>query len=332
MIFLGLIPSKTRGLLIYLKLDGGESVKVAKNIYELIGKTPVVELTKFSLPKGVRLFAKLEYFNPGGSVKDRLGQELIREALAGGELVPGGTIIEPTAGNTGIGLALSAIQYGINVIFCVPEKFSMEKQEIMKALGAKVVHTPTNKGIKGAIEKAYELAKEIPNSYVPQQFSNPANPRTYYKTLGPELYEQLDGQIDIFVAGSGSGGTFMGTAKYLKENIQGVKTVIVEPEGSILNGGESGPHKTEGIGMEFLPPYMDRAYFDGIYTILDEDAFKRVKELAGKEGILAGSSSGAALHAALLEAEKAKNGTNIVMIFPDSSDRYLSKKIYEGGI
>lgn len=310
----------------------GESVKVVKSIYELIGKTPIVELTKFSLPKGVRLFAKLEYFNPGGSVKDRLGQELIREAMAGGRLMPGGTVIEPTAGNTGIGLALSAIQYGVNVIFCVPEKFSIEKQEIMKALGAQIIHTPTSKGIKGAIEKAYELAGKIPNSYVPQQFGNPANPRTYYKTLGPELYEQLDGQIDIFVAGAGSGGTFMGTAKYLKENIQGVRTVIVEPEGSILNGGEPGSHKTEGIGMEFLPEYMDTAYFDGIHTILDEDAFKRVKELAGKEGILAGSSSGAALHAALLEAEKAEDGTNIVTIFPDGSDRYLSKRIYGGGI
>lgn len=307
-------------------------MKVVKSIHELIGKTPIVELTKFSLPKGVRLFAKLEYFNPGGSVKDRLGQELIREAMAGGKLAPGGTIIEPTAGNTGIGLALSAIQHGINVIFCVPEKFSIEKQEIMKALGAEIIHTPTSDGISGAIEKAHEIAKEIPNSYVPQQFGNPANPMTYYQTLGPELYEQLDGQIDIFVAGAGSGGTFMGTAKYLKENIQDVKTVIVEPEGSILNGGESGPHKTEGIGMEFLPPYMDTAYFDGIYTIQDEDAFKRVKELARKEGILAGSSSGAVLHAALLEAEKAKDGTNIITIFPDSSDRYLSKKIYEGGI
>lgn len=310
----------------------GESVKVVKSIHELIGKTPVVELTKFPLPEGVRLFAKLENFNPGGSVKDRLGQELIRDAMEQGKLAPGGTIIEPTAGNTGIGLALSALQHGMKVIFCVPEKFSIEKQEIMKAFGAKIVHTPTSDGIKGAINKAYELASEIPNAYVPQQFGNPANPLTYYKTLGPELYEQLDGEIHIFVAGAGSGGTFMGTAKYLKEHIPAIKTVIVEPEGSILNGGAPGPHKTEGIGMEFLPEYMDEAYFDGIHTILDEDAFKRVKELAQKEGILAGSSSGAALHAALVEAEKAPAGTNIVTIFPDSSDRYLSKKIYEGGI
>ncbi|MFC3883012.1 PLP-dependent cysteine synthase family protein [Bacillus songklensis] len=307
-------------------------MKVVKSIHELIGETPVVELTKFVLPRGVRLFAKLEYLNPGGSVKDRLGQELINNALQTGELVKGGTIIEPTAGNTGIGLALSALQHDIKVIFCVPEKFSMEKQEIMKALGAQIVHTPTSEGIKGAIAKAQQLAQEIPNAYVPQQFANPANPMTYYKTLGPELYEQLEGQIDIFVAGAGSGGTFMGTAKFLKEKLPSIKTVIVEPEGSVLNGGEPGPHKTEGIGMEFLPGYMDSTYFNEIHTISDMDAFKRVKELARREGILAGSSSGAALHAALLEAENAKEGTNIVTIFPDGSERYLSKKIYEGGI
>jgi O-acetylserine dependent cystathionine beta-synthase len=307
-------------------------MKVFRNVHELVGNTPVVEITQFPLPDGVRLFAKLEYFNPGGSIKDRLGQELLRDALETGKLKEGGTIIEPTAGNTGIGLALAAIGKNINVIFCVPEKFSIEKQELMKALGAKIVHTPTSEGMKGAIRKAQELSKEIPNSYCPQQFGNPANPRTYYKTLGPELWEQLDGQIDVFVAGAGSGGTFMGTAQFFKEKNPHIKTVIVEPEGSILNGGEPGPHKTEGIGMEFLPEYMDPSYFDAIHTVLDEDAFRRVKELAAKEGLLVGSSSGAAFHAALLEAEKAKPGTNIVVIFPDSSERYLSKKIYEGGM
>jgi cystathionine beta-synthase (O-acetyl-L-serine) len=307
-------------------------MRVAKNVHELIGHTPVVEITQFPLPEGVRVFAKLEYFNPGGSIKDRLGQELLRDALETGKLKEGGTIIEPTAGNTGIGLALAAIGKNINVIFCVPEKFSIEKQQIMKALGATIVHTPTSEGMQGAIRKAQELAREIPNSYCPQQFANPANPRTYYKTLGPELWDDLDGQIDIFVAGAGSGGTFMGTATFLKEKNPNIKTVIVEPEGSILNGGEPGPHKTEGIGMEFLPDYMDPSYFDAIHTIRDEDAFKRVKELAEKEGLLVGSSSGAAFHAALLEAKKAKPGTNIVVIFPDSSERYLSKKIYEGGI
>ncbi|MBA2869799.1 O-acetylserine dependent cystathionine beta-synthase [Anoxybacillus calidus] len=307
-------------------------MKVYKNVHELVGHTPIVEITQFPLPDGVRLFAKLEYFNPGGSIKDRLGQELLRDAFETGKLKEGGTIIEPTAGNTGIGLALAAIGKNVNVIFCVPEKFSVEKQELMKALGAKVINTPTSEGMKGAIKKAQELSKEIPNSYCPQQFANPANPRTYYKTLGPELWEQLDGQIDIFVAGAGSGGTFMGTAQFLKEKNSKIKTVIVEPEGSILNGGEPGPHKTEGIGMEFLPEYMDTSYFDAIHTVLDEDAFRRVKELAAKEGLLVGSSSGAAFHAALVEAEKAKPGTNIVVIFPDSSERYLSKKIYEGGI
>lgn len=307
-------------------------MKVYKNVHELIGQTPLVEITQFSLPAGVRLFAKLEFMNPGGSVKDRLGIELLNEALSSGKLRTGGTVIEPTAGNTGIGLALAAINKGVQVILCVPEKFSTEKQEIMKALGAKVVNTPTEKGIKGAIAKAEELLKEIPGSYCPQQFANPANPATYYKTLGPELWEQLDGLIDVYVAGAGSGGTFMGTARFLKEQNKNVKTVIVEPEGSILNGGEPGPHKTEGIGMEFLPPFMDPDYFDAICTVADDDAFRFVKELAMKEGLLVGSSSGAVFYAALKEAETAKPGTNIVVIFPDGSERYLSKKIFEGGI
>ncbi|WP_066257760.1 PLP-dependent cysteine synthase family protein [Neobacillus drentensis] len=307
-------------------------MKVYKNVHELIGHTPIVEITQFPLPEGVRIFAKLEFMNPGGSVKDRLGIELLNEAFSSGKLQAGGTVIEPTAGNTGIGVALAAINKGIQVIFCVPEKFSIEKQDLMKALGAKIVHTPTEKGMKGAIAKAEELLKENPGAYCPQQFANPANPATYYKTLGPELWDQMDGQIDIFIAGAGTGGTFMGTARYLKEQKKAVKTVIVEPEGSILNGGESGPHKTEGIGMEFLPGYMDTDYFEAIHTVPDATAFKLVKELAEKEGLLVGSSSGAAFHAALKEAEEAVSGTNIVVIFPDGSERYLSKKIFEGGI
>lgn len=307
-------------------------MKVYKNVHELIGNTPIVEISQFPLPEGVRIFAKLEFMNPGGSVKDRLGLELLRDAFASGKLREGGTVIEPTAGNTGIGLALAALNKGVQVILCVPEKFSMEKQELMKALGASIVHTPTEKGMKGAIARAEELLNEIPGSYCPQQFANPANPETYYKTLGPELWAQMDGQIDIFVAGSGTGGTFMGTARYLKEQKRDVKTVIVEPEGSILNGGESGPHKTEGIGMEFLPGYMEPAYFDSIHTISDVDAFNLVKELAAKEGLLVGSSSGAAFQAALKEAETAKPGSKIVVLFPDGSERYLSKKIFEGGI
>ncbi|WML25503.1 cysteine synthase family protein [Neobacillus sp. OS1-33] len=307
-------------------------MKVYKNVHELIGHTPIVEITQFPLPEGVRIFAKLEFMNPGGSVKDRLGIELLNEAFSSGKLQAGGTVIEPTAGNTGIGLALAAINKGIQVILCVPEKFSIEKQDLMKALGAKIMHTPTEKGMKGAIAKAEELLKEIPGAYCPQQFANPANPATYYKSLGPELWDQMDGQIDIFIAGAGTGGTFMGTARYLKEQKEALKTVIVEPEGSILNGGESGPHKTEGIGMEFLPGFMDTDYFETIHTVPDATAFNLVKELAEKEGLLVGSSSGAAFYAALKEAEEAVSGTNIVVIFPDGSERYLSKKIFEGGI
>ncbi|MBS8263658.1 cysteine synthase family protein [Mesobacillus boroniphilus] len=305
---------------------------VYRSIHELIGHTPMIELTQFQLPNDVRLFAKLEYLNPGGSIKDRLGVELIDKAFRTGKLAAGGTVIEPTAGNTGIGLALAAINKGIDVIFVVPEKFSIEKQSIMKALGATIIHTPTSEGMEGAIRKTGQLLTEIPNSYSPSQFSNSANPETYYKTLGPEIWGDLDGEIDIFIAGAGTGGTFMGTARFLKEKNPKIKTVIVEPEGSILNGGKSGPHKTEGIGMEFLPVYMDAAYFDTIHTISDIDAFDRVKELAAREGILAASSSGAALHAALLEARKAPPGAKIVTVFPDGSERYLSKKIYEGGI
>lgn len=301
-------------------------------MHELIGNTPLMEITQFSLPIGVRLFAKLEFMNPGGSVKDRLGMELLECALSSGKLKPGGTVIEPTAGNTGIGLALAAINKGINVCFVIPEKFSMEKQELMKALGAKIIHTPTSEGMKGAIKKTKELLTELPNSFSPSQFSNPDNPNTYYKTLGPEIWKDLDGKVDVFVAGAGTGGTFMGTARYLKEKNPHVKTVIVEPEGSILNGGESGPHKTEGIGMEFLPDYMDVSYFNSIHTVTDEDAFNRVAELAKKEGLLVGSSSGAALHASLIEAKDARSGDVIVTVFADSSERYLSKKIYEGGI
>ncbi|WP_202080314.1 cysteine synthase A [Caldalkalibacillus salinus] len=303
--------------------------KVYTGVKELIGHTPIVEITQFDLPQDVRLFAKLEYYNPGGSVKDRLGMELIADAEKKGKLTPGGTIIEPTAGNTGIGLALAAVSRPYNVMFVVPEKFSVEKQELMKALGATVVNTPTSEGIKGAIEKAKQLEQEIDGAYCPQQFQNPANPAAHYKTTGPELWEQLEGDVDIFVSGAGSGGTFMGVSQYLKEQNPETKTVIVEPEGSILNGGEQGPHRTEGIGMEFIPSYMDQSYFDAIHTITDDEAFYYVKQLAQKEGLLVGSSSGAAFAAALKEAQQAKNGAHIVTIFADSSERYLSQHIYQ---
>lgn len=306
---------------------------VYPNVKALIGDTPIVQLNEMAKEVGnANLFAKLEFFNPGGSVKDRLGLELIAEAEKTGQLKPGGTIIEPTAGNTGIGIALAAVNTGYRVIFVVPQKFSEEKQELMRALGAEVVNTPTEKGIKGAIEKAKQLEAEIEGSFCPQQFANPANPKAHYKTTGPEIWEQLEGQIDVFIAGAGTGGTFMGVAQYLKEQNPNIKTVIVEPEGSILNGGESGPHKTEGIGMEFLPDYMDTSYFDAIHTIDDEIAFDYVKKLAKYEGLLVGSSSGAAMAAMIIEAQKAPANANIVTIFPDSSERYLSKKIYQGGI
>ncbi|WP_121642967.1 O-acetylserine dependent cystathionine beta-synthase [Bacillus vallismortis] len=305
---------------------------VITDITELIGNTPLLRLKNFDVPEGVTVYAKLEMMNPGGSIKDRLGDMLIRDALESGRVKPGGVIIEATAGNTGIGLALSARKYGVQAIFCVPEHFSTEKQQIMQALGASIIHTPRQDGMQGAIQKAIQLETEIKNSYCVLQFENQVNPSTYYKTLGPEIWEALDGKIHTFVAGAGSGGTFAGTASFLKERNPAVKTVIVEPEGSILNGGEPHAHKTEGIGMEFIPGYMNESHFDEIYTVTDGDAFRLVKEAAEKEGLLIGSSSGAALYAALEEAKKASVGTNIVTVFPDSSDRYISKQIYEGGI
>ncbi|MEY8845855.1 PLP-dependent cysteine synthase family protein [Bacillus safensis] len=304
---------------------------VIKDITELIRRTPLLKLSGIGVPEGVEVYAKLEMMNPGGSIKDRLGDMLIREALASGKLRPGGTIIEATAGNTGIGLALSARKYQLQTIFCVPEHFSQEKQQVMKALGAEIIHTPRNEGMKGAIDRALELEASLDNAYCVLQFKNQVNPLTYYRTLGPELWSDLKENIDVFVAGAGSGGTFQGCAAYLKEQHPSLKTVVVEPEGSILNGGDPGPHRTEGIGLEFIPDYMEQALFDEIYTVSDDDAFRMVKEAAEKEGVLIGSSSGAALFAALEEAKKAAPGTVIVTIFPDSSERYLSKGIYEGG-
>jgi len=311
---------------------GALPMRVARSMQELVGETPMLEITRFPVPVGVRLFAKLEYFNPGGSVKDRLGLELIADAEARGQLQPGGTIIEPTAGNTGIGVALAAIGRGYRVIFCVPEKFSQEKQELMRALGAQVVNTPNDQGIMGAIARAKELAAEISGAFVPQQFANPANPAAHYKSTGPEIWQQLGGQVDVFVAGAGTGGTFTGVARYLKEQNPQLRACIVEPTGSVLRGGQPGPHRTEGIGVEAIYPTLDMSLVDEIYTVTDDDAFAMVKELSTREGALVGSSSGAAFVAALAEAGRAAPGTRIVTIFPDSSERYLSKKIYQGGI
>lgn len=307
-------------------------MKVASSIQELVGRTPMLEITRFDLPIGVRLFAKLEYFNPGGSVKDRLGLALIAAGERSGQLRPGGTIIEPTAGNTGIGLALAAVSTGYRVIFCVPEQFSQEKQELMRALGAEVVNTPAETGIKGAIAKAQELAAQIPDAYVPQQFANLANPEAHYATTGPEIWAQMSGKVDVFVAGAGTGGTFTGAVRYLKQQNPRLKACIVEPTGSVLKGGVPGPHRTEGIGVEYLYPTLDLSLADEIYTVTDDDAFRMVRELAVREGALVGSSSGAAFWAALAEAGKQPPGARIAVIFPDSSERYLSKQIYQGGI
>ncbi|WP_073154403.1 PLP-dependent cysteine synthase family protein [Seinonella peptonophila] len=309
------------------------SGQVYQGVKDLIGNTPVIQLNQMNLPASVQVYAKLEFMNPGGSIKDRLGAALIRAGEESGQLKLGGTIIEPTAGNTGIGLALAAIGTGYRVIFVVPEKFSIEKQKLMKALGAEVVNTPSQDGIKGAIAKAMELAKEMPDSYCPQQFQNPANPEVHYQVTGPEIWEQLEGKIDIFVAGAGSAGTFMGVARYLKEKNPQIRTVIVEPEGSILNGGEVGAHRTEGIGMEQIPKFFDWSLVDQVYTVTDQDAFTWVKKLAKHEGLLVGSSSGSAYHAVDIEARQDstlhKKLTRIAVIFPDSSERYLSQSIYD---
>lgn len=310
-------------------IQRGTIMNIFKSVQDLIGNTPVVEISHILIPNNCRIFAKLEYFNPGGSVKDRLGLSLIEDAEKSGKLVPGGTIIEATAGNTGIGVAIAAIGKGYKVVFVVPQKFSMEKQALMRALGAEIVNTETVLGMQGAIDKAAELVAKTPDAFSPSQFSNPANPDTYTKTLGPELWTDLDGQIDVFLAGAGSGGTFMGTARYLKQQKESIKTVIVEPVGSILNGGAPGAHVTEGIGLEFLPEFMDTSYFNAIHTVSDEEAFKQLRALSKEEGLLVGSSSGAAFHAALKEAEVAKEGSHIVTVFPDSSERYLSQMVYE---
>ena len=302
---------------------------VYDSIYDLIGGTPLLRIRGFEGLDKVRLYAKLESFNPGGSVKDRIGPHMIRAAEEAGLLKPGGTIIEPTAGNTGIGLALAAREKGYRLILVVPHHFSQEKQALMRALGAEIVNTPREKGMAGAIAKAKELAATMDNSFVPQQFANPANPQAHYDTTGPEIYEQLQGRIDVFVAGVGTGGTFTGTARYLKEKLPGLRAVAVEPEGSILNGGEPGPHRTEGIGVEFIPETLDTSLIDKVYTVSDDDAFAMVKELAIREGVLAGSSAGAAFYAAWQEAKAAPPGSTIVVIFPDSSERYLSKNIYD---
>ncbi|BCD46152.1 PLP-dependent cysteine synthase family protein [Helicobacter suis] len=297
---------------------------------QAIGSTPVFKFSKenYPLPKDSVIYAKLEHLNPGGSIKDRLGKYLIEEGLKTGQITPKTTIIEPTAGNTGIALALVALHHHLKTIFVVPEKFSVEKQQLMKALGAEVINTPSEEGIIGAIAKSKELAQSIPDSYLPLQFENPKNPDTYYYTLGPEIIQELGNQLTSFVAGIGSGGTFAGTAKYLKEQIPSIRLIGVEPEGSILNGGVAHPHKIEGIGVEFIPPFLADLPIERFETISDDEGFYYTKELARKSGLLVGSSSGAAFAAALREIERLPERSCVLTIFADAADRYLSKGIY----
>ncbi|WP_461244740.1 PLP-dependent cysteine synthase family protein [Secundilactobacillus muriivasis] len=299
-----------------------------QSVEQLIGHTPLIDL-QIDVPNHSHIYAKLEMFNPGGSIKDRLGQYLIQDGIDKGKINATTTIIEPTAGNTGIGVALAAQQHHLPSILVVPEKFSYEKQTLMKALGAKLINTPSEDGIKGAIKKARELAAQTPNSYVPMQFENPANPAAYYHTLAPELIEDLGQPITAFVAGAGSGGTFAGIAQYLKEQNPDTKAIVVEPEGSILNGGPAHAHRTEGIGVEFIPPFFEKVAIDDTMTISDADAFAQVRKMAAEQGLFIGSSSGAALAASLKLAETLPENSRIVTVFPDSSERYMSEHVYE---
>ena len=289
----------------------------------------MVRLRRIPGPDDADIFVKLEYLNPGLSVKDRIGVGMIERAARDGKLAPGGTIIEPTAGNTGIGLALAGVQLGYRVILCVPENFSTEKREVMKALGGEVVLTPKDEGMKGAIAKAEALARDIPGSYVPQQFTNQYNAEAHYETTGPEIWEQMDGRIDAWVAGAGTGGTFSGAARYLKERNPAVLCVVVEPQGSILKGGEAGPHEGEGIGASaFIPPVLDMTLADDVIQIYDDPAFAMVRRLASEEGILGASSAGANVVAALEVARRLGPGKRVVTLIPDASERYMSKGIY----
>lgn len=297
------------------------------DVRELIGNTPLLKLNHFKHKKNVNIFAKLEHFNPGGSVKDRIGVYMIEAAEKQGILKPGYTIIEATAGNTGIGVALGALNKGYKVIFVVPLKFSIEKQKIMKAYGAEIINTPKELGMEGAIKKAEELLKVIENSISLKQFENPANPEIHYLTTGKEIYEQLEGEVDYFIAGAGSGGTYSGAIKYLKEKNSDIKGIIADPEGSTIGGGEEGCYRVEGIGNNFVPNTLDTSLVDGYIKINDEESFRLVHELAVKEGLIVGSSSGAALAAALKLAASIDKG-NIVVVFPDRGDRYFSKDLY----
>ena len=303
-----------------------------KNVYEdirgMIGNTPVLKLNHMGIKPGVNIYAKLELMNHAGSVKDRVGMYMIEDAERRGILKPGGTIVEATAGNTGIGIAVAALNKGYKIIFVVPDKFSIEKQKVMKALGAEIINTSRVGGMMGAAVKAEEIIAATPGAVSMKQFKNPSNPLSHYETTGPEIYKQMDGKIDYFVAGAGSGGTFSGIVKYLKEQNPDIQGVLADPVGSIIGGGEHADYDIEGIGNDFIADTMDISLVDKVIKVTDTEAFETSRLLAAKEGILAGTSSGAALSAALRLADEIESG-NIVVVFPDRGDRYISKGLYD---
>jgi cysteine synthase A len=305
--------------------------RVAENITELVGQTPMLHFRRLVPSDSADVFAKLEYLNPGGSVKDRAAIGIIQRAQAEGRLNPGSTIVEATAGNTGVGLALIGVNQGYRVILCVPEKFAEEKVKIMRALGAEVIRTPDEDGMQGAITKAKEVAAKIPGSFTALQFENPANPDFHQNTTAVEIFEQMQGKVDAVVIGVGTGGTFTGVARFMKCKLPAVYCVAVETQGSVLGGGPKGPHKVEGIGSSFIPKTFDPAVCDQILMVNDKDAFDTVVQLARKEGVLGGSSAGANVFAALQVAKKLGPGKRVVTIIPDSAERYMSKNIFEGG-
>jgi len=307
-------------------------LRVADDITQLVGETPMLQLKRIIPAGSGDLFAKLEYLNPGGSVKDRAAIGIIRRAEQEGKLLPGGTIVEATAGNTGIGLALIGVNRGYKVRLFVPEKFYEEKVTIMRALGAEVFRTPDAEGMQGAIREAKALVAGDSTAFMAGQFENPANPDYHYETTAHEIFEQMDGKVDAVVLGCGTSGTFSGVARYLKEQSPRVWAVVVETQGSVYGGGQPGPHKVEGIGASFIPKTFDRSVCDEVIAVSDDDAFSTVKLLAAKEGVLAGSSGGAAVFASLEVAKKLGAGKRVVTIIPDSAERYLSKKIFEGGV
>ena len=297
------------------------------SVEELIGETPLLELKHMGYPEGVRVFAKLELSNPAGSVKDRVGMYMVRDAEEKGILKKGSTIVEATAGNTGIGVALAALNKGYRVIFTVPTKFSEEKQIIMSALGAEIVNTPKEEGMLGAVAEAERIKARIPDAISLEQFENMSNPRSHFETTGPEIYRDLDGKINYAVMGAGSGGTFSGVVGYLKSRNPHIQGVLADPIGSIIGGGEKGEYVIEGIGNDFIAKTMDTSLIDRVYKVSDKDAYEMCRELARKEGIFAGQSSGAALVAVKRLAEDVGSG-NIVTLLPDRGDRYLSKGLF----